>query len=50
MQLLPYVEGDALYKQFHMDGAWDSEHNKKLVAKMPEFFRAAGSKKWPRAA
>ena len=26
---------EALYKQFHLDEPWDSEHNKKLIEKMP---------------
>jgi RNA polymerase sigma factor (sigma-70 family) len=33
--ILPFIEGDALYKQFHLDEPWDSEHNKKLLEKMP---------------
>ncbi len=36
--LLPYLEQDALYKEFHLDESWDSEHNKKLIAKMPKVF------------
>ena len=36
--VLPFLEGEALYKQFHLDEPWDSEHNKKLIAKMPKFF------------
>jgi Protein of unknown function (DUF1559) len=38
VQILPYVEQDALFKQFKMDEPWDSEHNKKLVDKMPEIY------------
>jgi hypothetical protein len=38
VQLLPYIEGDALYKEFHLDEPWDSEHNKKLLEKMPAVF------------
>jgi hypothetical protein len=30
--LLPYLERQNLYKQFHHDEPWDSEHNKKLLA------------------
>ena len=37
--ILPYVEQDALYKQFHLDEPWDSEHNKKLIAKMPKIYQ-----------
>jgi hypothetical protein len=36
--LLPYLEQDALYKEFHLDEPWDSEHNKKLISKMPNLF------------
>lgn len=27
-----------LYEQYNFDEPWDSEHNKKLIAKMPEFY------------
>jgi hypothetical protein len=37
--ILPYVEQDALYKQFKLDEPWDSEHNKKLLDKMPPIYR-----------
>jgi hypothetical protein len=36
--ILPYIEQDHLYKQFHLDEPWDSEHNKKLIAQMPSIF------------
>jgi len=44
VELLPYIEQDAdenhaLYKQFNFNEPWDSEHNKKLVAKMPDIYR-----------
>jgi hypothetical protein len=32
--ILPYMEQDHLYKQFHLDEPWDSEHNKKLIPLM----------------
>lgn len=35
VHMLPYIEQDNLYKQFHLDEPWDSEHNKKLIAQMP---------------
>ena len=38
VRMLPYLEGAALYEQFHLDEPWDSENNKKLVEKMPEVF------------
>lgn len=42
VHLLPYLEENALYEQFHLDEPWDSEHNKKLIAKMPKVFAGRG--------
>lgn len=42
--ILPYTEHVQLYKQFHLDEAWDSPHNKALIEKMPSVFRSARSK------
>ena len=36
--LLPYLEQSALYEQFHLDEPWDSEHNLKLLDKMPAVY------------
>jgi hypothetical protein len=36
--ILPYLGDDKLYEAFHRDEPWDSEHNKKLLAKMPSVF------------
>lgn len=36
--ILPYIEQNALYQQFHLDEPWDSEHNIKLLDKMPPTF------------
>jgi hypothetical protein len=41
--LLPYLGEQELYKQFHLKEPWDSEHNKKLVAQMPEIYKTPGS-------
>jgi hypothetical protein len=41
--ILPYIEQDNLYKQFHLDEPWDSENNKKLLAKMPKTYQMPGS-------
>lgn len=38
VQLLPYMEQMKLYNQFHLDEPWDSEHNRKLIDQMPEFY------------
>ncbi|MDB5313653.1 MAG: hypothetical protein JWO38_7855 [Gemmataceae bacterium] len=40
--ILPYIEQDALYKQFKLDEPWDSEHNKKLLDKMPKTYAVPG--------
>ena len=42
VHLLPYFGQADLYNQFHLDEAWDSEHNKELIALMPELFRSPG--------
>ena len=36
--LLPHLGEKELYTQFHFDEPWDSLHNKKLIAKMPDVF------------
>ena len=36
--ILPYIEQEALYKQFKMDEPWDSEHNLKLAKNMPKIY------------
>jgi hypothetical protein len=36
--ILPFIEQKALYDEFKQDEAWDSDHNKKLLAKMPKLF------------
>jgi hypothetical protein len=36
--LLPYLGHDDLYRRFHLAEPWDSPHNKKLLAEMPEVY------------
>jgi hypothetical protein len=36
--ILPYMGQKNLYDQFHLEEPWDSEHNKKLLEKMPDVF------------
>jgi Protein of unknown function (DUF1559) len=43
--ILPYIEQEQLYKEFKLDEAWDSEHNKKLLAKMPKVYAIPGKTK-----
>ena len=40
--ILPYIEQDDLFKQFKLDEPWDSDHNKKLLAKMPKVYGIPG--------
>jgi hypothetical protein len=44
VHLLPYLGEEKLYKEFHLDEPWDSEHNKKLIEKMPEVYRGTSRK------
>jgi prepilin-type processing-associated H-X9-DG protein len=37
--ILPYVEQESLYSQFHLDEPWDSPHNKPLADQMPTVFQ-----------
>ena len=37
--ILPFLEQDALYKEFHLDEPWDSAHNRALIERMPETYR-----------
>ena len=36
--ILPYVEEGKLYQEFKLDEPWDSEHNKKLIPRMPKIY------------
>jgi hypothetical protein len=40
--ILPYLEQPELYNQFHLDEPWDSDHNKRLLEKMPQIFTSPG--------
>ena len=40
--ILPFIEQMDLYEQYNFDEPWDSEHNKKLLTKMPTEFRDPG--------
>ncbi len=41
MSVLPFIEQERLYRQFHLDEPWDSAHNRKLIDKMPDLFRTS---------
>jgi hypothetical protein len=38
VHVLPYLDQSALYDQFHLNEPWDSEHNRKLIEKMPAIY------------
>jgi hypothetical protein len=38
VHILPYIDQQPLYDEFHLDEPWDSEHNKKLIAKIPPVY------------
>src|SRR5207244_2364868 len=42
--ILPYIEQDALYRQFKLDEPWDSPHNLKLLPLMPKIYAPVGAK------
>jgi hypothetical protein len=44
VHILPYIEGNSVYHQFHLDEPWDSAHNRTLIDKMPAVYRLPISK------
>lgn len=42
VHLLPYIDGNYLYDQFHLDEPWDSPHNRSLISQMPQCYRIPG--------
>lgn len=47
VMILPYIEQEQLFRQFHLNEPWDSDHNKQLIEKMPVTFRSPESKTEP---
>ena len=41
--ILPHLGHQDLYDRFKLDEPWNSEHNKRLVADMPEIFQVPGN-------
>lgn len=41
VHLLPFLGEQELYERFHLDEAWDSEHNRPLVAQIPDVYHGA---------
>ncbi|QDT01167.1 DUF1559 family PulG-like putative transporter [Adhaeretor mobilis] len=40
VKILPYMEAQNIYDRFHLDEAWDSDHNKPLLEMMPDIFKS----------
>jgi hypothetical protein len=38
VHILPFIEQQALYQQFHLDEPWDSPHNRELIPMMPAVY------------
>jgi hypothetical protein len=38
--ILPHIGEEKLYKEFKLDEPWNSKHNRKLLARMPDVFRS----------
>lgn len=47
VQLLPFLEQASLYKEFRLDEPWDSEHNNKLIVRMPAVYRCPAHRNLP---
>lgn len=43
VHILPFVDQNDLYEQFRLNEPWDSEHNRKLIPRMPKVFQSPGS-------
>jgi hypothetical protein len=44
VHILPFIEQQTLYQEFHLDEPWDSEHNKKLIPRMPSVYSCQDAK------
>ena len=47
--LLPWLDEGPLFQEFHLDEPWESEHNLKLVARMPDVFASSNLSREQRA-
>ena len=43
--ILPHLGEEELFKQFKLHEPWDSEHNKKLIPKIPTAYETGGGKR-----
>jgi Protein of unknown function (DUF1559) len=42
VHILPFLGEQKLYEEFHLNEPWDSEHNKKLISRMPAALAVPG--------
>lgn len=47
VSVLPFLQEQALYGEFHLDEPWNGPHNKRLLDRMPEVFTLPGSASAP---
>jgi len=47
VSILPFIGEQPLFEEFHQNEPWDSAHNKTLISKMPDDYRARGSNAAP---
>src|SRR5262249_61611243 len=45
--ILPYIDQQELYNEFHLDEPWDSAHNKTLIERMPRIYQPLHGKAAP---
>ncbi len=43
VRILPYIEHEPLYRQFHLNEPWDSEHNRRLIPEIPRTYGCPSS-------
>ena len=43
VHILPYLEEQTLFDQFHLNEPWDSPHNKKLIDQIPQIYSCPSS-------
>ena len=47
VHILPYLEQETLYKEFHLDEPWDSPHNRTLIDRIPQVYRCPSTGRKP---
>jgi hypothetical protein len=42
VSILPFLEENKLFREFHLDEPWDSPHNRTLIPRMPKVYKPLG--------